>query len=211
MMADSDLVIAGKRLLDMRIKSQMTQQQVADLAGFTRGALQSWETATRAPKFSVIKKLAQIYGTTPAYLAGFTAQEENNTPYISPVASPEILAGETPYNDLIAFHKNILSERKINLLNCSLMLATDDYCHTQFRRGDYLLIDILDTAVIKPDLFAVSDGNNIIFRWARKETGSEDITIYSDDDKHFAPYRLSSNLDQSVRIIGKVIGVFSWR
>jgi transcriptional regulator with XRE-family HTH domain len=209
-MTDHDLKLAARRLTEARHAKGLSQAEVADLAGINRATLHSYESATRAAKIGVYKTLAEIYETTPAYLAGFTTQVNDESLYSYPAKSSGNFLGKTPENELVAFHRNLLDKQNINPMNCILIQCPDDFCYTQIKAGDYAIVDSSKTIPDRPALFAVQDRDNLILRWARRETGANSFIIYADEEKHFPPFKIIEGDDQTVKILGKVIGIISW-
>lgn len=209
-MADHDLEMAARRLRDARKARGLSQDDVAELTGIARATLHSYESGTRGAKLSTFKKLALVYGVPAGYLAGFDTEIKNESDYLFPASSAGTYIDSTPDNELIGFHKKLLERHKINPSNCGLMQCSDNYCLTGIKSGDFAIVDHSITKPDRPALFAIQDGDYLIFRWARRETGGDSIIIYADDEKHFSPFRIGNDGKQTVKIIGKVIGVISW-
>lgn len=62
-----DWKAVGKRLCDLRVEKNVTQEEVAKIMGVTRPAYVRWETASNKPK-NKIPELAQYFGVTTDYL-----------------------------------------------------------------------------------------------------------------------------------------------
>lgn len=58
------------RLVQLRKKRGLTQQQIADEIGVNRGSYSNWEKGKREPSFENLVKLASILGTSTDYLLG---------------------------------------------------------------------------------------------------------------------------------------------
>lgn len=52
----------GDKLAFYRNEKKLTQQQVAEAIGVSRGALEHWEGNKREPKFEILAKLSILYG-----------------------------------------------------------------------------------------------------------------------------------------------------
>lgn len=63
-----------KRLKNLRIEKNKTQEEVAEFLEISRPAYSRYESSEREPDFSTLKKLAQYFGVTVDYLL------ENETP-----------------------------------------------------------------------------------------------------------------------------------
>lgn len=60
------------RLVQLRKKRGLTQQQIADEIGVNRGSYSNWEKGKREPSFKNLIKLAYILDTTTDFLLGKT-------------------------------------------------------------------------------------------------------------------------------------------
>lgn len=58
------------RLVQLRKKRGLTQQQIADEIGVNRGSYSNWEKGKREPSFENLIKLANILDTTTDFLLG---------------------------------------------------------------------------------------------------------------------------------------------
>lgn len=58
------------RLVQLRKKRGLTQQQIADEIGVNRGSYSNWEKGKREPSFENLIKLADILNTTTDFLLG---------------------------------------------------------------------------------------------------------------------------------------------
>lgn len=60
----------GARLRKRRLELNMTQQQLADAIGVTKGGLSSYELDKTTPSSGKLKQLSKVLGVTEAYLCG---------------------------------------------------------------------------------------------------------------------------------------------
>lgn len=56
------------RLKDLREESKLTVAQLATETGFSKSAIQYWESGQRVPSVAVLIKLAQYFGVTTDYI-----------------------------------------------------------------------------------------------------------------------------------------------
>lgn len=66
----------GEKIKQCRDKQGMTQQEVAEKSGYSRNSIINWEKGIRIPDANVVKTLAQILGTSAAYLMDETDDPE---------------------------------------------------------------------------------------------------------------------------------------
>lgn len=64
-------MIFGERLKQLRHK-KYSQEELADLLNVHNNTISRWENGEQEPRMKVLKKLAEILGTTTAYLVGDT-------------------------------------------------------------------------------------------------------------------------------------------
>ncbi|WP_226957180.1 helix-turn-helix domain-containing protein [Streptococcus agalactiae] len=64
--------IFAERLVELRKKNDLTQQELADRIGINRGAYSNWENGKREPSFSKLIELSKLLNTTPNYLLGIS-------------------------------------------------------------------------------------------------------------------------------------------
>ena len=65
----------GSRLKELRKKSKLTQQQVADRVGVTKSVISFYELRERSPSPDVLIKLAYIFHVSTDYLLGIEKRE----------------------------------------------------------------------------------------------------------------------------------------
>ena len=58
----------GERLKKLRIKENLTQQQVADVLGITKAAVSKYEHGERKLNDKYVEQLAQLYHADPLYI-----------------------------------------------------------------------------------------------------------------------------------------------
>jgi transcriptional regulator with XRE-family HTH domain len=72
------MVDLGKRLKELRIQNNMTQQQVADRIWVSKAMISSYELATRTPSYEVLIKLSKLFGVSTDYLLGVDRERTIN-------------------------------------------------------------------------------------------------------------------------------------
>lgn len=87
------------RLAELRGAKGLTQQQLADLTGLTRGRLNNYEQGTREPDLVTLQSLADFFDVTTDYLLGRT--ETTAEAAAETMSKIDQALGEDP--DLLAF------------------------------------------------------------------------------------------------------------
>jgi transcriptional regulator with XRE-family HTH domain len=62
--------LLSKRLRELRGKKDLTQADLAELAGLTASAISQFESGVREPNFSSLVKLARALDVSPSFLSG---------------------------------------------------------------------------------------------------------------------------------------------
>lgn len=62
------VVCLSVRLRELRTNKKLTQAQVAQYVGVTRGVISAYETDIRQPSYDILTRLALLYGVTTDYL-----------------------------------------------------------------------------------------------------------------------------------------------
>ena len=65
----------GKQIRELRKKSGMTQEQLADMIGISFQAVSKWENNIALPDITLVPKLARIFGVTTDDLFSFSLKE----------------------------------------------------------------------------------------------------------------------------------------
>jgi transcriptional regulator with XRE-family HTH domain len=72
--------VLAKRLKEVRLKKNLTQEQVADMLGIEAATLSGYEREYRAPDANTLERLADIYGVSIDYLMGRDDILDRDTP-----------------------------------------------------------------------------------------------------------------------------------
>ncbi len=62
----------GKRLKELRSSRKLTQTEIAEKLGITRGTYAHYEIDKRQPDYETLKKIAKYYDVNTDYLLGLT-------------------------------------------------------------------------------------------------------------------------------------------
>ena len=66
----------GQLIQRLRVECELTQAQLAELAGVNVSSLRGWETDRREPGLRMIYKLAKVFGVTIEYMANTIPKKE---------------------------------------------------------------------------------------------------------------------------------------
>jgi len=60
----------GKKISKLRKNKKLSQYELADCLGFSRGKLANYEQGTREPDYETLKKIADFFGVSTDHLLG---------------------------------------------------------------------------------------------------------------------------------------------
>lgn len=85
-------MLIGKRIKDLRIEKNMSQQELGDLIGVTKVSICGYENGTRTPSLETFSLLADIFGTSTDFLLGreVPVVNEASNEYIGSVSKEDI-------------------------------------------------------------------------------------------------------------------------
>ena len=105
-------MILGERLKQLRGK-KYSQEELAELLNVHNNTISKWENGTQEPRAKRLKELAEILGTTSAYLIGETD-------------NPEQQQKDIPFKDKSIIHTRQQSKRESSLNRGMLVFETPD-------------------------------------------------------------------------------------
>ncbi len=70
------MVDFGNRLKTLRLRENMTQEQLARKLGLTKSVISAYETSLRQPSYQVLIHIAKIYKVSTDYLLGLEHKQE---------------------------------------------------------------------------------------------------------------------------------------
>ena len=86
------VIILGKRIKELRLKNNMTQQQLGNLIGVTKVSICCYENGNRVPSLNTLVDLANVFKVDVDYLLGNDYQVSDNTSnYLISLSKEEII------------------------------------------------------------------------------------------------------------------------
>ena len=71
----------AERLKQLRSEKGMTQVQLAQMLGVSKGTVAMWETSKRKPSFEILSKLSDIFDRRMDYILGYS--DDASSPQLS--------------------------------------------------------------------------------------------------------------------------------
>ena len=78
MIGVTQMVDFGDRLKELRKRSNLSQEQLAQQLGITKGMISSYETSMRIPSYHILLKLSLLFNVSTDYLLGKNANDMLN-------------------------------------------------------------------------------------------------------------------------------------
>ena len=72
------MVDFGDRLKELRKRSKLSQEQLAQQLGITKGMISSYETSMRMPSYHILLKISFLFNVATDYLLGKNADDMLN-------------------------------------------------------------------------------------------------------------------------------------
>ncbi|HHL0959883.1 TPA: helix-turn-helix domain-containing protein [Serratia marcescens] len=202
--------LIGLRLQQKRIHAEKSVIDVQNESGIPRSTLQNYEAGIRQPPLGTLRKLANIYRTSAAYLAGLTDYEGENESLAFSTADPFLTGKNTTTDDPLAFNSELLARKGLSPVRLALIQSPDNLLD-EVPKGADVLIDTSISSVTETDIYAFKDDQgSILIRSARKEIGKQGFIIYATKDVHFPPIYIEPGND-SVSVFGRVVFIGVWR
>jgi transcriptional regulator with XRE-family HTH domain len=109
------MINIGKNLKEYREKCNLTQQQVADAIGVSKGAIGHWENNVRSVNLVIIERLAKLYNTSASSLIGdenYKIKTSENVNLLDKIildlANEGYFKDDKSFEDLDKSHRQIL-------------------------------------------------------------------------------------------------------
>ena len=201
-------VSAGQRIRELRRSRGMTQQELGDLLGVKNAAIHKYEKGLVVNlKRETVAKMAEIFGVTPAYIMGFSAEtmsekdvkplgelRRQRIPLIGGAAAGEPIRAEEEAGVYVDVGERLRADCALTVRGRSMEPA--------YRDGDVIYIrscpDVRDGAVA---VVAVDDAVSLKHVYH----DAHGVTLVSDNPA-YAPMRFDPQNSDNIRIIGAVVG-----
>ncbi|WP_322976544.1 helix-turn-helix transcriptional regulator [Clostridium kluyveri] len=137
-------MLLGEKLLDLRKKEGLSQEDVADKLGVSRQTVSKWETGQTVPELAKVKLLSQLYNISYDYLI-------SGSHFGGDVTSIEMIVDEIDWTAAWSKKYPILaSYQDIQGINtyCDKISKLYDECKNEFNFND------MDTVLVLKDILS---------------------------------------------------------
>lgn len=211
--------IIGHRIRQARAESGLTPAEVVarinsmEGAKISRSAYYNWELDERPPKTENLIRLAAIFGKTPAWLNGFTNDEDGSgvkTNYVtanSPIITTD--AGTIPVPQACAnsaYHIPYLKQRGLDSSKLLAIHQLDSSMSPLIEEKAEVLLDCTRTKPEGVDLFGIVVADKIWIRRIRQETDGT-FTLLAQNRDEYPDQHLTREEMDAVQVVGRVVRI----
>ena len=91
----------AQRLKQLRAENQMTQVQLAEKLGVSKGTVAMWETDKRSPSFEMLAEMTNLFDRRIDYILGYSDDPSSPKPTDEEMNQMELWAAEECFHETI--------------------------------------------------------------------------------------------------------------
>ena len=91
----------AQRLKQLRAENQMTQVQLAEKLGVSKGTVAMWETDKRSPSFEMLAEMTNLFDRRMDYILGYSDDASSPKPTEEEMNQMELWAAEDCFHETI--------------------------------------------------------------------------------------------------------------
>ena len=91
----------AQRLKQLRAENQMTQVQLAEKLGVSKGTVAMWETDKRSPSFEMLAEMTNLFDRRMDYILGYSDDASSPKPTAEEMNQMELWAAEDCFHETI--------------------------------------------------------------------------------------------------------------
>lgn len=91
----------AQRLKQLRAENQMTQVQLAEKLGVSKGTVAMWETDKRSPSFEMLAEMTNLFDRRIDYILGYSDDPSSPKPTDEEMNQMELWAAEDCFHETI--------------------------------------------------------------------------------------------------------------
>lgn len=191
----------GDRIKDLRTSKGMTQEELGEIVGVKKAAVQKWESGlTKNLKRSAIKKLSELFEVSPSYLMCMT-DIKNSVSYTTkkiPLLG-EIAAGEPLL--VCEEHAAYITVDTKETIDFCLKIKGDSMVDARILNGD--IVFVRKQSIVENGEIAVVliDNEATLKRFYKNDGG----VILKPENKNYQPRYYTEKDFKDIKILGKAI------
>tara|TARA_R110002033_G_scaffold171199_1_gene218031 strand:- start:12172 stop:12825 length:654 start_codon:yes stop_codon:yes gene_type:complete len=207
-------LLMGERIRKLRHDKGWTGEEASKRIVVGRGRWQNWECGTRGLTIDTLPKVRKLFNTTYDYLFLETDDPRNQsgpTGYTIASGTGHDVGSQNRISDSVAFRTKVLEAKGIEGHKIVLLSVPDNSMAPDLSKGDEVLIDLTETDVKEPDIYAIREQDgNIWLRWIRKDIGGT-YTLYANDKTHSNDQQLTEDQFNALDVLGRYVWSGRWR
>ena len=208
-----------ENIIKLRDKYQITQEQLADIAGVSRGAVSQWEGGFSEPRMGAIQKMADYFKITKSNLIEDNGMDEVVYPLV-PGSKRAISTGKAyaPLKAIGKVHAGIFEDEEQtdrdvcipadvanNHPGCFVLTVEGNCMNKVIPEGSHVLIDPRkqpsNGSIV---VVETEDYQAIIRRWYK---GSQTLMLTTDSYEEYEDIVFS---EENINVAVKLLGVVVW-
>ena len=91
----------AQRLKQLRAENQMTQVQLAEKLGVSKGTVAMWETDKRSPSFEMLAEMTNLFDRRMDYILGYSDDASSPKPTDEEMNQMELWAAEDCFHETL--------------------------------------------------------------------------------------------------------------
>jgi len=191
----------GRRIRELRLAKQMSQEDLGKIVGVKRAAVNKWETGeTKNLKRDTIAKLSEFFGVSPSYLMGMTdipnveVLQTRRVPILGSVAAGNPILAMEEHNDYIVVDGNIR-------VDFCLRVRGDSMIGARLQDGDIVFVRRQPT-VENGDIAVVLIDDEVTLK---RVYVTDKGVILKPENPAYEPMFFSHEDFRQVRILGRAV------
>ena len=102
----------AQRLKQLRAENQMTQVQLAEKLGVSKGTVAMWETDKRSPSFEMLAEMTNLFDRRMDYILGYSDDASSPKPTDEEMNQMELWAAEDCFHETIMAYLRLVEYGK---------------------------------------------------------------------------------------------------
>ena len=110
----------AQRLKQLRAENQMTQVQLAEKLGVSKGTVAMWETDKRSPSFEMLAEMTNLFDRRIDYILGYSDDPSSPKPTDEEMNQMELWAAEDCFHETIMAYLRLdeYGKNAVEALSC---------------------------------------------------------------------------------------------
>ncbi|HIF9260433.1 TPA: LexA family transcriptional regulator [Photobacterium damselae] len=189
-----------------------TAEKVSKEIGVGQSGYSNYENAVRLPSLDKMILLANFFGESPAYIAGFVDNRGNsdgNSLLHMPKMTEQAKEISLDPTGDFGISNALLSHLKMNESRLLVDVVQDNAMAKDLQKGDMVFIDQepVELERLTLDIYAIrNEQGKIWYRWIKPELNGQ-YRIYPNNTTHYDTYTCSNEEMKQYEIVGRIFKI----